>query len=64
VSAVLLAACAAPPVSRDEARSGRNAGDLHLVHAIAIDSRCNVYTGESDDGKRVQKFKPKNGARK
>lgn len=45
-------------------RSGRNAGDLHLVHAIAIDSRGNVYTGESDDGKRVQKFKPTNGARK
>jgi DNA-binding beta-propeller fold protein YncE len=39
-------------------RSGRNAGHFHWVHAIAIDSKGNVYTGEVDTGKRVQKFKP------
>lgn len=37
-------------------RSGRNAGDFHWVHSIAVDSRGNVYTGEVDDGKRLQKF--------
>jgi hypothetical protein len=39
-------------------RSGRQAGQFHWVHALAIDSKGNVYTGEVDTGKRVQKFKP------
>ena len=39
-------------------RSGRQAGNFHWVHAIAVDSRGNVYTGEVDNAKRVQKFKP------
>ena len=39
-------------------------GDFHWVHAIAVDSKGNVYTGEVDNGKRVQKFKPTNGAPK
>ena len=45
-------------------RSGRHAGYFHWVHAIAVDSKGNVYTGEVDNGKRVQKFKPTNGAPK
>ena len=39
-------------------RSGRQAGQFHWVHALAVDSKGNVYTGEVDNGKRVQKFKP------
>ena len=37
-------------------RSGRNAGQFHWVHQIAIDSKGNIYTGEVDTGKRLQKF--------
>jgi len=37
-------------------RQGRNAGEFHWVHAIAIDSRGNLFSGEVDTGKRVQKF--------
>jgi len=36
--------------------SGRNAGQFHWVHQIGIDSKGNLYTGEVDTGKRVQKF--------
>ena len=36
-------------------RSGRNAGQFHWVHSLAVDSDGNVYTGEVDTGKRVQK---------
>jgi hypothetical protein len=39
-------------------RPGRNAGEFHWVHNIAIDSRGNVYTTEVDTGKRVQKWVP------
>ena len=39
-------------------RSGRQAGQFHWVHALAVDSKGNVHTGEVDNGKRVQKFKP------
>jgi hypothetical protein len=39
-------------------RSGRNAGDFHVLHNIAIDSRGNLFTSEVDNGKRVQKFAP------
>ena len=35
---------------------GRNAGYFHWVHDMAIDSNGNVYTGEVDTGKRIQKF--------
>jgi DNA-binding beta-propeller fold protein YncE len=35
---------------------GRYAGQFHWVHAIAADSQGNLYTGEVDNGKRVQKF--------
>jgi DNA-binding beta-propeller fold protein YncE len=37
-------------------RPGRQAGEFHWVHDIAIDSKGNLYTGEVDTGKRVQKF--------
>lgn len=37
-------------------RSGRQAGDFHWVHNIAIDAQGNLYTAEVDTGKRAQKF--------
>jgi sugar lactone lactonase YvrE len=37
-------------------RPGRNAGDFHWVHNIAIDSQGSVYTSEVDTGKRAQRF--------
>jgi len=37
-------------------RAGRQAGEFHWLHAIAVDSDGNVYTGEVDTGQRVQKF--------
>jgi len=38
-------------------RNGRNAGQFHWIHAMAVDSKGNVYTAEVDTGKRIQKFK-------
>jgi DNA-binding beta-propeller fold protein YncE len=38
-------------------RSGRNAGQFHWVHNLAIDSHGNVYTTEVDNAKRAQKFR-------
>jgi DNA-binding beta-propeller fold protein YncE len=35
---------------------GRNAGQFHAVHVIVSDSAGNLYTGEVDTGKRLQKF--------
>jgi len=43
--------------------AGRNAGQFHWVHTMAIDSRGNLYTGDVDTGKRVQKFKRVSGYR-
>ena len=37
-------------------RPGRQAGDLHWVHNVAIDSQGSVYTSEVDTGKRAQRF--------
>lgn len=37
-------------------RSGRQVGEFHWIHALAVDSDGNVYTGEVDTGQRVQKF--------
>lgn len=37
-------------------RPGRQAGDFHWVHNIAIDSQGTVYTSEVDTGKRAQRF--------
>ena len=38
-------------------RSGRNAGQFHWIHAMAIDAKGSVYTAEVDTAKRIQKFK-------
>lgn len=38
-------------------RPGRNAGDFHWVHNIAIDTQGSVYTAEVDTGKRAQRFR-------
>jgi DNA-binding beta-propeller fold protein YncE len=43
--------------------SGRNAGQFALLHAMAVDAKGNVYTGEVE-GKRIQKFKPTSDALK
>ena len=36
--------------------NGRNAGQFHWVHQAVLDSQGNLYTGEVDTGKRIQKF--------
>jgi hypothetical protein len=36
---------------------GRNGGGLHWAHMVATDRAGNVYTGEVDTGKRVQRFR-------
>lgn len=38
--------------------NGRYAGQLHWINAIATDSIGNIYTGEVEHGKRIQKFEP------
>jgi hypothetical protein len=38
-------------------RAGRQVGEFHWIHILAVDSEGNVYTGEVDTGQRVQKFK-------
>ena len=38
--------------------AGRNAGQFHFLHQIGSDSAGNLYTGEVDTGKRIQKFVP------
>lgn len=37
-------------------RAGRQVGEFHWLHALAVDSQGNVYTGEVDSGQRIQKF--------
>jgi DNA-binding beta-propeller fold protein YncE len=37
-------------------RHGREPGELHWVHNLAVDSKGNLYTTEVDTGQRVQKF--------
>jgi len=37
-------------------RSGRQAGQFHWVHNMAVDSKGNIYTTEVDNAKRAQKF--------
>jgi hypothetical protein len=41
--------------------NGRMAGQFHWIDAIGMDSHGNLYTGEVDTGKRVQKFILMNG---
>ena len=38
--------------------NGRYAGQLHWVNAIGMDSLGNIYTGEVEQAKRIQKFAP------
>ena len=38
--------------------NGRYAGQLHWINAIATDSLGNIYTGEVEHAKRIQKFEP------
>ncbi len=35
---------------------GRYPGQFYAVHSIAVDSRGNIYTGETLEGKRLQRF--------
>ncbi len=35
---------------------GRNAGGFHWLHMLATDARGNLYTGEVDTGRRIQRF--------
>jgi hypothetical protein len=37
-------------------RAGRQAGQFHWVHSLAVDSHGNVFTTEVDSGRRVQRF--------
>lgn len=39
-------------------RQGRQAGQFHWVHNVAVDSKGALYTSEVDTGKRLQKFIP------
>ena len=36
--------------------AGHSGGGFHWIHMVATDSHGNVYTGEVDTGKRVQRF--------
>ena len=40
--------------------AGRAGGQFHWLHIAAMDSHGNLYTGEVETGKRVQKFVPAN----
>lgn len=42
-------------------RPGHQAGEFMHAHTMALDSKGNIYVGESVDGRRVQKFKPASG---
>jgi DNA-binding beta-propeller fold protein YncE len=39
-------------------RRGRYAGQFHWVHSLAADRQGNIYTGEVNQGRRLQKFVP------
>ena len=39
-------------------RRGRWAGQFESPHSLALDSRGNLFVGETLDGRRVQKFVP------
>ena len=40
--------------------NGRMAGMFHFIDGVATDSMGNIYTGEVETGKRIQKFVPVN----
>ena len=37
-------------------RRGRQVGEFHWIHIVAVDSSGNIYAGEVDTGPRIQKF--------
>jgi hypothetical protein len=39
-------------------RNGTYAGQFHWINAIVMDSKGNIYTGEVEENKRIQKFVP------
>jgi len=39
-------------------RSGHMAGDFVFLHSIALDSKGNLFTGETINGRRIQRFVP------
>jgi hypothetical protein len=39
-------------------RNGTYAGQFHWINAIVIDSKGNLFTGEVEENKRIQKFVP------
>ena len=41
--------------------NGRMAGMFHFIDGVATDSKGNIYTGEVETGKRIQKFVPASG---
>ncbi len=43
--------------------NGRMAGQFHFIDGVAADSKGNIYTGEVETGKRIQKFVPVPGRR-
>jgi hypothetical protein len=38
--------------------NGKYAVQFHLINAIGMDSKGNIYTGEVEQAKRIQKFAP------
>jgi len=38
--------------------NGKYAGQLHWINAVGMDSKGNIYTGEVEEAKRIQKFVP------
>jgi DNA-binding beta-propeller fold protein YncE len=39
-------------------RTGHMAGEFTFLHSVAIDSKSNLYTGETIGGRRIQRFVP------
>ncbi len=39
-------------------RPGHQAGEFTFLHTVAVDSKGNLYTGETVGGRRIQKFTP------
>jgi len=37
--------------------AGDNGGQFHGMHMVSVDSRGNLYTGEVQQGERVQRFR-------
>jgi hypothetical protein len=47
-----------PPILGGFGSQGHNAGNFTLLHMIAVDSKGNLYTSETVDGRRLQRFVP------